>query len=308
VEFKHTPVLLKEIVRYMPQTSRSFIDFTLGGAGHSLGILEQKPDIFLYAVDRDQEALEAASARLNAVSARYSLSHTSFGQASLELLSQGVKVDYIVADFGVSSHQIDQKERGFSFRFESPLDMRMDRRQDLTAATVVNSWEREELVKLIRTYGEEPFANRIVSKIIQRRAVEQIKTTWELADVVRTAIPKKFQFKELHPATKTFQALRIAVNQELEQIEMMLKNSLELLNFGGRVAIISFHSHEDRIVKKMFKNWEHPCSCSTKIPLCICGLKPQVKLLHRKVIVATEDELKQNTRSRSARLRVVEKI
>ncbi len=308
MEFRHTPVLLEEIVNYLPEKTKVAIDLTLGGAGHSLGLLEKLPQLFLYAVDRDQDALKAGAKRFKQVSAEFDLWHNSFADATEELISQGVKADYIIADFGVSSHQIDQKERGFSFRADAPLDMRMDRREKITAATIVNNWEQKELVRILRSFGEEPFASKISSLIVKKRAVTPIKTTWELADIVRSAVPKKFQFGRLHPATKTFQALRIAVNQELEQIERMLKNALQLLNFGGRLAIISFHSLEDRIVKKMFKKWEQPCTCPKSIPICICGLTPEIKILHRKTITAGKEELEKNPRSRSARLRVMEKI
>ncbi|MCP4295865.1 MAG: 16S rRNA (cytosine(1402)-N(4))-methyltransferase RsmH [Proteobacteria bacterium] len=308
MEFRHTPVLLEEIVNYLPEKAKVAIDLTLGGAGHSLGLLEKIPQLFLYAVDRDQDALKAGAGRFKQVSAEFDLYHCSFADATEKLISQGVKTDYIIADFGVSSHQIDQKERGFSFRADAPLDMRMDQREKITAATIVNNWERKELVRILRSFGEEPFASKISYLIVKKREVAPIRTTWELADIVRSAVPKKFQFGRLHPATKTFQALRIAVNQELEQIERMLKNALQLLNFGGRLAIISFHSLEDRIVKKVFKNWEQPCTCPKSIPICICGLKPEIKILHRKTITAGKEELEKNPRSRSARLRVMEKL
>lgn len=308
MEFDHSPVLYNEILQYLPESARVAIDFTLGGAGHSLGLIKKNPDLFLYAVDRDLDALEAGSRRLDAASANYDLYHNSFAEAAEELKSRAVKADFIIADFGVSSHQIDQKGRGFSFRADAPLDMRMDRRETITAASIVNHWDQKNLMKMFRSYGEEPFASKIASLIVKKRAVAPINTTWELADIIRGAVPKKFQFGRLHPATKTFQALRIAVNQELDQIERMLKNVLELLNFGGRLAIISFHSLEDRIVKRMFKSWEQPCLCPKNIPICICGLTPEVKILHRKTIKAGKEERERNPRSRSARLRVMEKI
>ncbi|PCI29925.1 MAG: 16S rRNA (cytosine(1402)-N(4))-methyltransferase [SAR324 cluster bacterium] len=308
MNFEHISVLLDEVLEYCPENAESMIDCTLGGAGHSKALLQQVPGLYLHGVDRDEQALAAADKTLADFSGRYTLHHYSFAEGVRRLREQGVKVDYILADLGVSSHQIDQEDRGFSFRSDAPLDMRMNQQDDFSAADLVNETDEWELTRIIRVYGEETFAKRIARQIVKQRQEKPIETTWQLADCIRAAIPKKFQFGRLHPATKTFQALRIAVNHELEELDQLLENAIELLNFGGRLAIISFHSLEDRPVKKQFKKWADPCECSKNIPHCICGLKPKVKLLHSKIIKATPEEIERNPRSRSAKLRVIEKI
>lgn len=306
--FHHIPVLLKEIYSYIPDHAHTVGDFTLGGAGHSSYFLEHCPDIFLYGIDRDTDALNAAEKRLSSYKDRYKLVHNSFAGAASQLLESDIKFDFILADLGVSSHQLDTADRGFSFLKEGPLDMRMNKNAYLTAANVVNEYDEKELLRIIRSYGEESFAKPIVRNIIQFRNKKLFSNTLELAECIKDAVPKKMHFKRIHPATKTFQAIRIEVNNELGELDSFLSSALKLLNQGGRMAIISFHSLEDRPVKQFFKKQVSPCICPPDFPICTCGKNATIKLLHRKTITATEQEKSQNPRSRSAKLRIVEKL
>lgn len=283
-------------------------DFTLGGAGHSSYFLEHCPDIFLYGIDQDADALAAANTRLLPYEGRYQLIHNSFAGAASGLLKTDTRFDFILADLGVSSHQLDTADRGFSFLKEGPLDMRMNKEGDVTAAKVVNEYDEKDLLKIIRSYGEESFAKPIVRNILRTRAQKPFSTTLELAECIKDAVPRKLHFKRIHPATKSFQAIRIEVNNELGQLDSFLTSALELLNPGGRLAIISFHSLEDRPVKQFFKEQESPCICPPEFPICTCHRLPTIKKLHRKIIKATEEEISGNPRSRSAKLRIVEKL
>jgi len=308
LDFYHSAVLPDEVMELIPIHASTAIDFTLGGAGHAERILTEHRELFLWCVDRDTDALTASEKRLGSFKDRIQLVHDCFSRASRNLLENHVRADFVLADLGVSSFQLDQGERGFSFRSDAPLDMRMDRRSALTAAQVINNWSESDLNRVIKQYGEEPFARGIVRQIIQQREKRPILTTRQLADCIRAAVPVKFQRGRLHPATKTFQAIRIAVNNELEELETLLENAVQLLRPGGRMAIISFHSLEDRIVKQKFHIWENPCQCPRDIPYCICGLKAVGKTLKPKLRQAGEDEKTKNPRSRSARMRAIEKL
>lgn len=292
----------------IPNHASIAIDFTLGGAGHAEQILSEHPGVFLWGIDRDADALCAAETRLSGHADRLRLIHDRFSTASRNLIREAVSADFILADLGVSSFQLDEGERGFSFRSDAPLDMRMDRGGTLTAFQIVNEWTENDLLHMIRKFGEETFARRIARQIVQQRGKKPILTTRQLSDCIREAVPRKFQHGRLHPATRTFQAIRIAVNNELEELEELLENAIQILAPGGRMAIISFHSLEDRIVKRKFQVWEYPCQCPRDIPYCICGLKPVAKTLKPKLRQAGADEQKRNPRSRSARLRAIEKL
>ncbi len=307
MSFQHTPVLLDEVVSFVPETSRIIIDFTLGGANHTYAILEKCKSAFLFGIDRDKDAIEASRQKLNACENRLELRHDSFSQASNRLISQGVKADFILADLGVSSHQLLSGQRGFSFRQNGPLDMRMNQDDAVSAAEIVNTCSEQELSIIIKTYGEERFAQRIAKNIVVSRSKKPFTTTAELSDCILQSIPKKFQFNKIHAATKTFQALRIKVNREIAELEALIESSINLLKPKGRIAFITFHSLEDRPVKLTFKRWQDPCNCSKNIPICICNQKPKGRLITRKAIKASEREIEINKRSRSARLRVFEK-
>lgn len=291
----------------LPKSAEIAVDFTLGGAGHSDLMLTEHPDLFLWGIDQDRDALTTAAKRLNHFHGRFQLIHDQFSNASKTLIEKGVQADFILADLGVSSFQIDQKERGFSFRADAPLDMRMDQESQLSALELVNSWDVRALTTIFHKYGEEPFARRIAQQIVRQREKKALLTTQQLSDCIREAIPKKFQYGKIHPATKTFQAIRIAVNNEMEELETLLVNAIHLLKPGGRLAIISFHSLEDRQVKKKFQLWENPCQCSKDIPYCICNLKPVATTLKPKLRQAKISEVEKNPRSRSAKLRAIEK-
>jgi len=307
VSFQHTPVLLDEIISFIPESAEIIIDFTLGGANHSQAILEKFGNAYLYGIDRDQDAIEASRTRLAAYKDRLELRQESFSQASNTLIAQGIKADFILADLGASSHQLLSEKRGFSFRQNGPLDMRMNSDDPFSAADIVNTFSEQEINGIIRTFGEEQFSQRIARNIITSRDKKPFTTTKELSDCILQSIPKKFQFKKTHAATKTFQALRIKVNEEIAELGILIKNSIDLLKPKGRIAIITFHSLEDRPVKQAFKRWQDPCTCPKNIPLCICNLKSQGRLITRKAVKATDREIEINNRSRSARLRVFEK-
>jgi len=306
--FQHTAVLTQEILSYLPDDPSAIIDFTLGGGNHSKAILEARPNAFLYGVDRDEEAIEAASLQLTNFHSRTKFIHNSFSSALQYFQSKPIKADFILADLGVSSHQLTSGERGFSFRSEGPLDMRMDRQSGLTAAQIINQFSEQQLAQIISKYGEERFANRIAQKIVAQRDQKEILGTRELSQCITDAIPKKFQGKKTHPSTKTFQALRIYINEELQELNLLLEGVIDLLNSDGIVAIISFHSLEDRQVKRRFRELEFPCKCPKHLPVCICGKKAVGKSLHKKAIRPNEEECSRNPRSRSAKLRIFKKI
>ena len=306
MQFEHISVLTQEIVDYAPESTQTILDCTLGGGGHSRCLLEKFPDAKLFGIDRDALAVKIATERLKNYEKRTKLSQASFSELPEFFAEYGEPVfDYILADIGLSSEQLARADRGFSFLQEGPLDMRMDPdRQQITAADLLNNSSEQELIKILRNFGEERFARKIVSKILEHREKKILETTKELAELIRTVIPRRLQKKGVNPATLTFQALRIAVNNELQELEALLKQIPSRLKTKGRIAIISFHSLEDRIVKHQFRKWENPCVCPTDIPYCICGEKPCGRVLTRRSVNASKKEVTANPRSRSAHLRV----
>ena len=307
--YKHIPVLQKEVVDFAPPSTRSILDCTLGGGGHSYGLLGKYTKASLYGIDRDSIAVKAAERRLQNFRKQTLLIHANFSE--LNVLSNkwgNPGFDYIIADIGVSSEQLSCPERGFSFLKEGPLDMRMDQdRQKLTAENIVNKANEHELVNILRNFGEERYARKIVSTIIAERRKKDFRSTLELAELVNNVIPNKMKKKGFNPATKTFQALRIAVNNELHELMSLLEQAPKLLKNSGRLAVISFHSLEDRIIKHQFRKWENPCVCPTDLPYCVCGGIPLGKVLTRRHVKASKDEIANNPRSRSAILRVFAK-
>ena len=306
--FEHISVLTQEVVDFAPESTQTILDCTLGGGGHSRCLLENIPDAKLYGIDRDALAVKASAERLKTYEKQTKLCQASFSELPEFFAECGEPVfDYILADIGLSSEQLVRAERGFSFLREGPLDMRMDPdRQQITAAHLVNNSSEQELLKILRNFGEERFARKIVGKILEFREKNPLKTTKELAQLVSSVIPRRLQKQGFNPATLTFQALRIAVNDELQELEVLLKQIPSRLKKDGRVAFISFHSLEDRIVKHQFRKWENPCVCPTDLPYCICGEKPRGRILTRRPVIVTKKELADNPRSRSAHLRVFE--
>ena len=306
MQFEHISVLTQEVVDFAPESTQTILDCTLGGGGHSRCLLENFPDAKLYGIDRDALAVKASAERLKTYEKQTKLSQASFSELPEFFAECGEPVfDYIMADLGLSSEQLVRAERGFSFLREGPLDMRMDPdRQQITAAHFVNNSSEQELLKILRNFGEERFARKIVGKILEFREKNPLKTTKELAQLVSSVIPRRLQKQGFNPATLTFQALRIAVNNELQELEVLLKQIPSRLKKDGRVALISFHSLEDRIVKHQFRKWENPCVCPTDLPYCICGEKPRGRVLTRRPVNATKKEVADNPRSRSAHLRV----
>jgi len=309
--FSHIPVLLEEVMTYLrPERGGVFVDGTLGGGGHAEAVLSRMPETGrLIGIDRDLEAIAAASARLQPFGKRFTAIHGNF--FDLPDLLRGLDVhgaDGILFDFGVSSHQLDTAERGFSYHADAPLDMRMDRTAALTARDVVNNYSFEELCRILREYGEERFASRIADRIVRQRQEKSIETTSELAALVCAAMPKKSRNEAQHPARRTFQAVRIEVNGELDGLRRAVDRAHDFLNPGGRLAILTFHSLEDRIVKQAFRSYENPCTCPPKAPICICGKVPTAHILTKKPITGTEEELRVNSRASCAKLRAIEKI
>jgi 16S rRNA (cytosine1402-N4)-methyltransferase len=310
MEFKHVSVLFKETIDGLNITKDGiYVDCTLGGGGHSGAILEKlSPNGMLIGIDQDKEALEAAGSKLNDYS-NIKLVHNNFHNIAYILDDLGIdKVDGILADLGVSSYQLDNAERGFSYMQDAPLDMRMNREAHFSAYDVVNGYSEEQLTKVIRDYGEEKFAKRIAQFIVNRRAKKAVESTLELVDIIKAAIPAKARREGPHPAKRTFQAIRIEVNKELEILASTIEDGVKYLKPGGRIAIITFHSLEDRIIKNKFKQLQSPCTCPSEFPICNCGKKPVVKIITRKPLEASEEELEENPRSRSAKLRIAEKI
>lgn len=308
-EFAHVSVLLREAVDALAVKPEGvYVDGTLGRAGHSREIAKQLTTGRLIAIDRDAAALEAAPGRLGPLMDKVTLLHGNF--ADLDSLLDGAgedKVDGLLFDLGVSSPQLDDETRGFSYWKDAPLDMRMDTSAPLTARDVVNEWPQEELKRILRDYGEERYAAQIAAKVVKRREERPIETTLELADLIRSAMPAAALREKQHPAKRSFQAIRIAVNDELAAIPRMLEQALERLNPGGRLAVITFHSLEDRSVKAAMQSWAKGCTCPPDFPVCVCGNKPKAKLITRKPILPGEEELNANPRARSAKLRVAEK-
>ncbi len=310
MEYTHQPVLLEaciEALRIRPDGV--YVDGTLGRAGHSREIARRLTTGRLICIDRDQAALDAAPGRLEGLMDRVTLVHGNFGSLAeiLDELSLG-KVDGMLFDLGVSSPQLDDASRGFSYMQDAPLDMRMDQSSALSAFEVVNQWPEEELKRILWRYGEERYAPAIARAIVRRRADKPVETTLELVDVIKGAMPPAALREKQHPAKRSFQAIRIAVNDELGAVERMVDSAVPRLNPGGRLAVISFHSLEDRIVKTGLAEFAKGCTCPPDFPVCVCGKKPQIKLTPRKPIVAGESELQENPRARSAKLRVAEKL
>lgn len=308
--FHHITVLLNETVAGLNiKANGIYVDCTLGGAGHSRAILDQLKGGVLIGIDQDDKALKAAAERLTSDENRIVLVKSNFSRLAEIIRELGYsKVDGILFDLGVSSPQLDEAERGFSYQHDAPLDMRMDRSQQLTAREIVNTWEEEELARIIHDYGEEKFARKIARKIVERREKEPIKTTLQLVEVIKEGIPAAARRSGPHPAKRTFQAIRIAVNQELEVFERTIHTAIDLLAPGGRVAVITFHSLEDRICKEAFTNRAKGCICPPDFPICTCGVRPDIRIINRKPITASEKELELNRRSRSAKLRIAEKL
>lgn len=309
--FSHLPVLAAEVLELLaPKPGGIYLDGTLGGGGHSELILEKiGPQGLLIGVDQDPAALAAATARLTRFGSSFRPVAGQFGDMELLLRQLGVEaVDGIVLDLGVSSYQLDTATRGFSFRFDGPLDMRMNSTGGTTAADLLQELSAAELERIIRDFGEERWAKKIAQRIEQVRRQTPLTTTLQLADLVYQAIPRRFHEERIHPATRTFQALRIAVNGELEQVEKGVRAGFSMLRRGGRMAVISFHSLEDRLVKQLFRAAATGCICPPKMPCCVCNQRPQIRLVTGKPVTATEAERESNARSRSAKLRVAEKL
>lgn len=300
----------EEVVRFLALKNNAvYLDGTLGGGGHAALILENSPGSRLIGVDRDQEALSAARERLAAHAERLNLIHGDFAGVAGQLNTLGISaLDGFIFDLGVSSHQLDSKERGFSFQQNAPLDMRMDFSSGETAADLVNDLPEAALERIISEYGEERWAKRIASFIARERSESPITTTFRLVDIIKGAVPKAKWDERIHPATRTFQALRIAVNHELESLERGMRAALDLLKPGGRGVIISFHSLEDRIVKHIFREYAEGCTCPRQLPVCVCLKVPRVKILTGRPVTATQQEIDSNQRARSAKLRAVEKL
>ncbi|MCA1795938.1 MAG: 16S rRNA (cytosine(1402)-N(4))-methyltransferase RsmH [Desulfuromonadaceae bacterium] len=310
-DFRHEPVLLNEVLELLHLRPGAYVvDGTVGGGGHSFHILEATaPDGHLLGLDRDKRALDAAAQRLSPFGERVSLRQANFSEIGTVLEQEGIAgCDAVLLDLGVSSHQLDSAGRGFSFQHDAPLDMRMNQSEGITAQEVVNEYSPTELVRIFREYGEERWAKRIARRIEQVRSATPLHTTLELAELIRSAVPKGKQPQRIHPATRVFQALRIYVNDELGHLKTGLEKGLEALNPGGVLAVISFHSLEDRIVKQFFRAQARTCECPPRLPVCVCGKEARVKVLTRRGLRAKEEETRTNPRARSAILRGAEKL
>ena len=310
MEYTHRPVLLNECIDALSiKPDGIYIDGTLGRAGHSIEIAKRLTTGRLICIDRDRAALDAAPGRLGDLMDRVTLVHGNFGQLDTLLNDLSIdRADGMLFDLGVSSPQLDDPERGFSYMQDAPLDMRMDREDAVSAYEVVNQWPEEELKRILWRYGEEKFAPAIARAIEKARADRPVETTLELVDIIKGAMPPAALREKQHPAKRSFQAIRIAVNDELGAVEKMVNAAVPRLNGGGRLAIISFHSLEDRIVKNGLAEFAKGCTCPPDFPVCVCGKTPQIRLTPRKPITASEEELKENPRARSAKLRAAEKL
>ena len=309
-EFHHVSVLLEECIQGLNiKPDGIYVDGTLGGAGHSSHIAARLTTGRLIGIDRDEVALAAAAERLAPYQDRVTLVHSNFCEIASVLAELGIEgVDGILLDLGVSSPQLDDGARGFSYMTDAPLDMRMDHSDALTAAAVVNTWPYEELKRILYEYGEERYAPQIASAICKRREQAPIDTTLELVDIIRSAMPPAALREKQHPAKRSFQAIRIAVNDELGAVSQVMRDAIPCLNPGGRLAVITFHSLEDRIVKNAMAEAAKGCTCPPSFPVCVCGKKPKVRLVTRKPLVSGEEELARNPRARSAKLRICEKL
>ena len=308
MEFKHYSVLLEETIDQLHiKADGIYVDGTLGGAGHSSEICRRLTTGHLYGIDQDDAAIAAASERLAPFGERVTILRNNYCNMIPALKEHGVeKVDGILLDLGVSSYQLDTGERGFSYRFDAPLDMRMDKRQSLTAGDIVNNYSEGDLFRIIRDYGEDKFAKNIAKHIVAARAKKPIGTTFELNEVIKAAIPAKMR-QNGHPSKQTFQAIRIECNRELEVLKNSMDEFIDFLKPGGRICVITFHSLEDRIVKTAFKRNENPCTCPPEFPVCVCGKVSKGTVISRKAILPGEEELNVNSRSKSAKLRVFER-
>ena len=310
MEFNHYSVMLKEVIEGLDiKKNGIYVDGTLGGAGHSVEIIKKLEDGLLIGIDQDQDALKFARQKLNEYSGKFILVHSNFSKMKQVLDDlEFDSVDGILLDLGVSSYQLDTPERGFSYNHDAPLDMRMDITQAMTAYNVVNTYTHEELSHIIRDYGEDRWHHRIAEFIVQERQEKPIETTFELVSIIKKAVPKNARRDGPHPAKRTFQAIRIEVNNELLIIENTIRDAVSKLRTGGRIVIITFHSLEDRIVKKTYKDLTIDCICPPEFPICICDKKAEVKIITRKPISPSMKELEFNPRSRSAKLRIAEKL
>ena len=310
MEFKHKSVLLKESIEALQiKPDGIYVDGTLGGGGHSYEICRHLSDKGrLIGIDQDAAAIEAAKERLGEFGDKVTIIRSNYCNMVKELKSIGISsADGIILDLGVSSYQLDTAERGFTYREDAPLDMRMDQRQDMTAKDIVNGYSEMELYRIIRDYGEDRFAKNIAKHIVIERQKAPIETTGQLNEIIRHAIPMKFQKTAGHPSKRTFQAIRIELNRELDVLRESLDDMIEMLNPGGRICIITFHSLEDRIVKSAFRKNENPCICPSHFPVCVCGNVSKGKVITRKPILPSEEELEYNSRSKSAKLRIFER-
>lgn len=312
MEFKHTSVLLEETIENLNiKPDGVYVDGTLGGGGHAFHVCGRLGEEGRFVgIDQDEDAIAAAGKRLEPFSDKVTIIRSNYEQMKQALQGIGIdKVDGIVLDLGVSSYQLDDPDRGFTYRTpEAPLDMRMDQRQTLTAKDIVNEYSEMDLFHIIRDYGEDKFAKNIAKHIVKARQNKPIETTGELTEIVKAAIPAKVRMNGGHPSKRTFQAIRIELNRELEVLKNSLDEMIELLNPGGRICIITFHSLEDRIVKSSFKKNENPCTCPSDFPVCVCGKESKGKVITRKPILPSEAEMEENSRSKSAKLRVFERI
>jgi 16S rRNA (cytosine1402-N4)-methyltransferase len=308
-DFYHEPVMVKEVIAsLLVNKTGIYVDGTVGGAGHSYAILKET-DAFLVGIDCDDQALQAAEKRLAEFGSRKVLVKANF--ANLGKVLEGLnieKVDGVMLDLGVSSHQLDSAQRGFSFNQQALLDMRMDRSLKLSAYDIVNSFAQNELEKIIKFYGEEKMAARIARAISQKRQLSPIKTTAELAAIVASSMPAKLKWQKIHPATRTFQAIRIAVNKELDNIKPAINDAAEVLKSGGRLCVISFHSLEDRIVKNEFRALAGDCVCPKDMPFCVCQKEAKLKVITRRALTPAAEEIEANPRARSAKLRVAQRV
>lgn len=310
MEFKHKSVLLKETIDGLNvKPDGIYVDGTLGGGGHSYEVctrLGEKGSII--GIDQDEAAIEAAGVRLKDFGEKVTIVRSNYCDMKSRLHELGIdKVDGIMLDLGVSSYQLDTADRGFSYRGDAPLDMRMDRRQEMTARDIVNDYSEMDLYRVIRDYGEDKFAKNIARHIAKERGRRPIETTGELTEIIRHAIPMKYQKKGGHPAKRTFQAIRIELNRELEVLSESLDDMIDILNFGGRLCIITFHSLEDRIVKSAFRKNENPCTCPKDFPVCVCGKVSKGSIITRKPVLPGEAEIAANSRAKSAKLRIFER-
>ncbi|MBR6223228.1 MAG: 16S rRNA (cytosine(1402)-N(4))-methyltransferase RsmH [Lachnospiraceae bacterium] len=311
MSFSHYPVMLSEVIGNLNiKPGGIYVDGTLGGAGHSSVICKNlSKEGVLIAIDQDEEAIKASSERLKDSENRVIIERANYSEFLSILNKHNIaNIDGILLDLGVSSYQLDTADRGFTYRSNAPLDMRMDQRMERTAKDIVNTYSEMELFRIIRDYGEDRFAKNIAKHIVMAREEKEIETTFELNDIIEASIPKKVRMTGGHPSKRTFQALRIELNDELGVLKNTLEDMVKSLNPGGRMCVITFHSLEDRIVKNCFKTLENPCICPPNFPVCTCGRKPIGRVITRKPILPTEKELEENSRSKSAKLRVIERI